>query len=231
MQDISTFKMLHFLLFLFIVVNLFIIDITFFSNIPAKSDSIKIGPTVVLEPSLPPQNNTQLTTYTTAQSLSCPVSCVNLITQATQSAQIERVGSVPNPTTPPTLPASQTGSTAHIYYIPFGSGATTKSDWEDLTSTETIIDDASYGSIKSVQLTYALRNPTQNGKISVRLYNATDKYVVYGSELEMEGASAQSITTAPFAFPKGNKLYRIQMRSTLSFDVYLDNAKLKIVTQ
>ena len=112
-----------------------------------------------------------------------------------------------------------------------GSGSTDKSDWQNITSTETLIDPANYGTIASAQLIVGLRNPTNNGAVETRLYNVTDGYVVWGSQVSLKDKTEQSITAGPFEFPKGPKLYRMQLRSTLQFLAYLDNARLKFIIQ
>lgn len=224
MQENTTFKFIQFLLFSFIVVNLFILDLKIFSGnaIAPLSSSVNNPTSTQSFKNLPVQTGVLPTT----NSLSCPSSCIELISDATKSG--DRTGSFE------TAAYSQQPSAKPVsreYFIPLGTGSTTKSDWEDIIGTETIINSQTYKTIKEVLLTYALRNPTQNGKVGVRLYNVTDKYVVYGSEAEMNGPASQTINTGSFAFPDGNKLYRIQMRSTLSYPAYLDNARLKIISE
>ena len=155
-------------------------------------------------------------------SSSCPAGCLNLISAATASS---RFGSAQSPAPPDkniTLLPKE-------YIIPLGSGSTSKSDWENLISTETVINPAVYGSILEAYLIISLKNPTKNGQVEARLYNVTDNNVVYGSHVVMNGQTEQTITTQKFALPSASKLYRMQLKSTLGYDASLENSRLKIL--
>lgn len=199
------------LLFVIILGNLFILDLKiFYPQSPLFLSEAIINPTPA------------------PTDLSCPTSCVALLNQVISSPSA-RVGSL-EVTTPSPI-ASQKTTTTRETYIPLGNGSTQKSDWDDLIATETIINPSAYGTFGQAYLTYSLRNPTQNGQVEARLYNATDKYPIYGSNVIMNGPVSQTINTGSFPLPDGNKLYRVQLRSTLSYPVYLDNAKIRIVTE
>jgi len=217
MRDNSTYIVIIFLLTL-ITLNLFILDLKVFS--PANNIQISDITSVVTPIPSPTTHNLQLTT----NNLSCPLSCLSAIQQATEGS---RLGSfhLPNLTNSTNVP------THREFYIPLGSGSTTKSDWDDLTATETVIDPANYGNIKEAYFIASLRNPTQNGQVEARLYNVTDKHLVWDSHIQMNGPLAQTITSNKITLEGGSKLYRVQLKSTLSFQAYLDNAKIRIITE
>lgn len=218
MEERRSGNFLIILLFVLILGNLFILDLKiFYPHSPLFLSEAITNPT-------PAPFST--TTDPSGTDLSCPTSCVALINQVTSpSAAI----GAPEITTSP-VALQRTGVSREIY-IPLGSGSTKKSDWDDLTATETIIDPSAYGTFRQAYLTYSLSNPTQNGQVEARLYNATDKYPIYGSHVIMNGPSSQTINTGEFPLPAGNKLYRVQLRSSLSYPAYLDNAKMRIVTE
>lgn len=231
MQDSSSLHITILILLIFTAVNLLILDIKVFA--PSPSQIVRLS-----DISISVTPSSQLTTNNTSTSLSvnpqlttntCPSSCISLINQSIQTS----VGSPVQPTT--YLPAGKAGnpqlttSLIREYFIPLGSGTTSKSDWEDLLGTDTLINPDNYGTIKEVQLSVAIKNPTKNGVVEVRLYNVTDKYVVYGSSVSSSEKDI-TLTSSTFAFPTGTKLYRLQAKSGLSYTASIDNAKLKILT-
>ena len=122
-------------------------------------------------------------------------------------------------------------TTPREYYIPLGSGSTSNTKWEDLIATETLIDPAKYPGLIETYFIASLRNPTQNGQVETQLYNVTDKHPVWGSHVILNGPQSQTITSGKITLDTGSKLYRVQIKSSLSYLVYLDNAKIRIVTE
>jgi hypothetical protein len=112
-----------------------------------------------------------------------------------------------------------------------GSGSTDKTDWDNLTATETIIDPGNYGTIKEAYFIVSLKNPTQNGQTDVQLYNVTDKHPVWGSHVVMNGPQSQTINSNSIQLDKGAKLYRVQLKSSLGYSVSVENAKIRIVSE
>lgn len=224
MRDNSSHIVIIFLLTL-ITLNLFLLDLKVFS----PSGSIQISDiSVVATPNPSPAGSTYAIQ---PQNLICPNSCISLIQQSTSSAS--RIGSTNQlPTTNNPFDSSQGKQplTSREFYVPLGSGSTAKSDWDDQTSTETVIDPANYGHIREAYFIASLRNPTQNGQVEAQLYNVTDKHLVWGSHVIMNGPSSQTITSDKITLDSGSKLYRVQLKSTLSFAATLDNAKLRIIT-
>ncbi len=224
MRDNSSHIVIIFLLTL-ITLNLFLLDLKVFS----PENNIKISDiTSVVTPIPSITTNYPLRLSEASQlqtnNLFCPNSCIVAIQQATSSA-IERIGTNHPPTT------NYQPLTPREFYIPLGSGSTTKSDFEDITSTDAIIDPANYGNIKDAYFISSLRNPTQNGAVEAQLYNVTDKHLVWGSQLTINGPAVQTVTSDKITLDKGAKLYRVRLKSTLGFAVSLDNAKIRIVTQ
>ena len=207
----------HFLipsLIILIVVNLFIIDLRFFSALSplTLSDTSTIS----------------TPTKTAANEVySCPSSCLSIIKEATQN--IPRAG-IAGTDQYKEIPL-KTATNPKEYYIPLGSGTTSKSDWDNITATETIINPTNYGTIKEAYFVVSFRNPTQNGQTEARLLNVTDNYPVWGSHMVMNGPLAQTINSDKIALPSGNKLYRVQLKSTMSYPVNLENAKIRIITE
>ncbi|MBI4990680.1 hypothetical protein HZB96_01135 [Candidatus Gottesmanbacteria bacterium] len=214
MQDNSPTHLILIGLLMIIAVNLFVLDLKVFtpSSIQLSDVStVNTSPTPLISPISSNLSN-----------LSCPASCLSAIQQATTSAGL---GS--------NLLQGRAFQTAsgqsRETYIPLGSGSTSKSNWDDLTATETVIDPGNYGNIKEAYFIASLRNPTQNGQAEAQLYNVTDKHPVWGSQVTMNGPSSQTITSGKITLDNGTKLYRVQLKSTLSYQAFLDNAKIRIM--
>lgn len=116
------------------------------------------------------------------------------------------------------------------FYVPLGSGTSKSSDYEDILSAEAYINTENYSSIKQASVEFFLRNPTGNGRIYAKLYNVTDKHDVWFSEVYTEGGGPVVKKEVTITLDRGNKLYRVMLKSTMKYDAWLDNARIKIVT-
>lgn len=217
MRDNTSHIVIIFLLTL-ITFNLFILDLKVFT----PSSAIQLSDITSVSTVNPtPTNNPNAIL---PQNLLCPNSCLTAIQQATESS---RVGS----NSQSTIANPQSTTITRESYIPLGSGSTSKSDWEDLTATETILNPANYGRIKEAYFIASLTNPTQNGQIEAQLYNVTDKHLVWGSLVIMNGPPSQTITSDKIVLDTGTKLYRVQLKSSLQFPSSLNNAKIRIISE
>ncbi len=217
MQDSSNTHLIIISLLFITIINLFVLDLKVFnpmSNIQISDISTSnISPTIST-------TNTQLITNNN----SCPIGCLSIIQEATKGS---RLG-----TTILTDTSNQVNlpSQSHETYIPLGTGTTSKTEWEDITSTDTTVDPSNYGTIGEAYFIASLKNPTQNGQVEAQLYNVTDKHPVWNSSVVLNGPLTQTITSPLITLDKGNKLYRVQLKSTLGYQVSLDNAKIKIIS-
>ncbi len=219
MQDSpNTHLIIIFLLFITII-NLFILDLKVFT--PTSNIQISDISTVNISPTLTAANYPQSTDN---NNLSCPTSCLSLIQEATKGSKTGASN-----LTGPADQVSQSSQT-HETYIPLGTGTTSKSEWEDITASDTTLDPSNYGSIKEARFIASLKNTTQNGQVEAQLYNVTDKHPVWNSQVIMNGPVTQTITSPVITLDSGNKLYRVQLKSTLGYQVSLDNAKIKIIS-
>jgi len=216
-------------LLIFIALNLLILDIKVFSPpVPAVRLS---DIAVTASPNLPNPPYSPNPSYPFSQE------AIERIVEEKLAQLTNNPNNPNNPTNSPPQGSSQgdplqTSSQSPVreYIIPLGNGTTSKSDWEDLLGTDTMINPANYGTVQEAQLSVAIKNPTKNGVVEVRLYNVTDKYVVYGSALSSSEADS-TVTSGTFAFPTGTKLYRLQAKSGLSYTATIENAKLKILAR
>ncbi len=218
MQENPTPHLIMMGLIILIAINLFILDLKIFSG----GSSLQFSDiAAVATPSPSTLLNFQPTT-----NLSCPASCISLINQASPSSS-SNVGSPQESG----LTLYNNSSSPHETYIPLGSGTTSKSDWDDMTATETVIDTANFGNIKEAYFIASLSNPTQNGQAEAQLFDVTDKHPVWDSNVVMNGPSSQTITSGKISLDNGNKLYRVQLKSSLSVPVSLTNGRIRIISE
>ncbi len=201
------------LLLILIAVNLLILDVKVFSSQSVQISGITTSSTPTSQAPISPLSSI---------SDSCPNSCLTLIKDATRSS------TALSPLYPLTRIPS---SSPREFYIPLGTGSTQKNDWDDLLSTDTLIDPANYGNIKEIYFIAALRNPTQNGQIEAQLYNVTDKHLVWNSNVVMNGPLSQTLTSAKITLDTGAKLYRVQLKSSLQAPANLDTGKIRIIAE
>ncbi|KKS95735.1 MAG: hypothetical protein UV73_C0014G0012 [Candidatus Gottesmanbacteria bacterium GW2011_GWA2_43_14] len=209
------------ILLLLISVNLFIVDLKIFAPVSVNIAQIKTTP-------VPENDQTALSAdklYPELARTDCPASCLSAINFATESMNT-RTGTAQTA-------VSSAGQTAvkqlKEFYIPLGSGSTAKNDWDNMVSTETLIDTSIYGQIDSAYFIAGLKNPTGNGQIEAQLYNVTDKNPVWGSHVIMNGPTEQTITSGKIGLAQGPKVYRVQLKSSLSYQASLENARIRIL--
>lgn len=117
------------------------------------------------------------------------------------------------------------------FVITLGSGESTAKEWTDVTGVEAYIDNTKYGRIKSAVFEASLYTPTGNQTAYVRLYNVSDKNMVWPSELSIEGGEPKLLISTPLGLGSGNKLYRVQMKTQLGARTQLIQARVKITTE
>jgi hypothetical protein len=115
-------------------------------------------------------------------------------------------------------------------FIPFGSGTTQNDQWEDITGAEAYIDTNNYSNMQTVYFEVSLHIPTKNGIAYARLYDVTDKHPVWFSDVSTTSDTSQ-LVSAKIKLDKGNKHYRVQMKTTLRYPTSLDMARVKIITK
>ncbi len=151
--------------------------------------------------------------------VSCSVACLQAIETATASIKL--------PTAEKEV-QNQAVATKEIF-VPLGSGSTINTSWVNIGGIETYIDTFKYAKIKEANFEAALRIPTANGRAYARLYNVNDNHPVWNSEVWVEGQAGKMVRSEKISFASGNKLYRVQLYSSLGYEVFLDNARIRIV--
>lgn len=203
-----------------IIANLVYIDILTFRN-PKPTVIEKV--TNITKPSDP----SELRTANPIDQL-CPTSCISQIYEATSSFKLTNADTTPV-TTPVPIQTNQVSSVKE-FFIPFGSGSSSADDWQDVFGLQASIDSTNYQQIKSVTFEASIRIPTGNEIAYVRLFNVTDKHPVWSSEVSLEGGTPKLLVSKPIALDTGNKVYQVQMKTSLKFQAILDQARLRIIT-
>lgn len=149
-----------------------------------------------------------------------------IVREATRSLKPQAPEKAPTTTT-------QTTQTSAVkeFFVHLGSGSSTAQDWEDVPGAEAYIDSTKYGRIKNVYFEASLHTPTGNQTAYVRLYNVTDKNVVWPTELSIEGGEPKLLISPSLTLPSGNKLYRVQMKTQLKSTTNLIQARVRIITE
>jgi len=206
-QSFSPFKILLIVIVFLVLLNLAYIDVLTF--LEPKSD---IDKTSVVQKSVQEENNV------------CPQSCVSQIYEATASYKLAA--------TTPAVITKETKAPARVkeFFIPFGSGSGSASDWQDIEGLQAYIDSTNYEEVKTVTFEASLRIPTGNQTAYVRLFNKTDKHPVWFSEVSLTGGTAQLLISEPITLDKDNKLYQVQMKTQLKYQALLDQARIHIIT-
>lgn len=198
---------------LIVTINLFVIDLKLFSPV----SSMKLSDIAAVTTPVPAANQS---------SAMCPAGCITMFNNAfSQAATLSgRIGEG-------FIEQTITNSSQKENFIPLGTGTTAKDTWDDIVASETQINPDNYGTIKEAYFIASLRNPTKNGIVEAQIYNVTDGHPVWGSHIVLNGPDAQTIQSDKIALASGNKLYRVQLKTSMSYQVYLDSAKIRIISE
>lgn len=208
-QGFSPFKFFVIFFIFLILLNLIYIDILSFKG--PKSDIISVTPPI----QKPIQRESNV----------CPQSCVSQIQEATASYKLSAKAITPTEIKP-------ASSKVKEFFISFGSGSNSSSDWQDVEALQSYIDSGNFEDIKSVTFEASVHVPTGNQTSNVRLFNATDKHPVWSSEVLFNGGgSPQFLISKSITLDKGNKLYQVQMKTELQYQAILDQARIHIITK
>lgn len=132
------------------------------------------------------------------------------------------------PTSAPLMIAQS--SSVKEFYIPLGTGKNATDDWADVNGLQAYIDTTNYGNIRKVTFEVGVHIPTGNEIAYARLFNVTDKHPVWFSEVSLEGGDPKFLVSQPIALETGNKLYQVQMKTSLKFEAVLDQARIHVIT-
>lgn len=203
-----------FILLFIILLNLLYLDIVVFQK-------IKQNPSSLLEFS----DNGQCSSACVTKINEAVSSLTNILPTLTSSSS-------PTPTKTPPVFSGSSSSVAKEYYVPFGSGSGSSSDWQDVPGLQAYVDSTAYQNIKQVVFEASLHIPTGNETASVRLYNATDGHPVWNSEVNFNGNTLSVfLSSQPVSLDIGNKLYKVQMKTQLQYPAILDQSRLHITTK
>lgn len=197
-------------LFAFGFLNLIALDFIVSKNLTSKDQAPAVKETIV-------EKTADL------GSLACPSSCISQIKEATASIKLVQPTPLPQP-------QAVSQSISGEFFIPLGSGTNSTNDWADLAGVQAYVDSTKYGRIKSVVFEASLRIPTGNETAYARLFNVTDKHPVWFSEVSLDGGTPKLLISQPITLDLGNKLYQVQMKTSLKFPAVLDQARIHITS-
>lgn len=124
------------------------------------------------------------------------------------------------------LPASSS-QTPKKYFIPLGSASSKSLEtWKD-TGAQVYLDPADYpGAMITWEASFKI--PTANGKVCARLINVNENIFLWGSEICSEGDTYKLISSGPITPWQGNKLYRVQLKTTMDYEAIMEGARIKV---
>lgn len=205
-------------LFILVVVNLGLLDIFVLYNRPLNQSNDSLV-----------SQNIQNNKTTSSETKACPASCLAAIENASLSLTVTPKAAKPTQNVLQS-PSQASSPVATESVISFGGGTNETDEWADLPGIAASIDSTKYGRIKTVIFEATVHIPTGNEIAYVRLFNATDKHPVWFSEVSVEGGTSKLLISNPIALDDGNKLYQVQMKTSLKHKAILDQARVRITT-
>lgn len=132
------------------------------------------------------------------------------------------------PTPAPVAAAVTTGP--KVAYIPLGSSgsSTSLNAYENISSTEIVIDPANYPGYKDMVLEAQMRIFQGNGKGDGRIFDETDGLGMIGSEISTTSETFGLQTSTGFKVPGGKKTYVVQLKSNTGYSVDLQTTRIRV---
>jgi len=132
---------------------------------------------------------------------------------------------------PKTTTTASTGTRGGTDYVNLGNiGSTTNTDWVDVGGAEVqfdLIED--YGESAVVAWEASLKVAHENGQAFARIYDATNKIVVLGSELStINNADFQRKSSGNLNLWRGRNVYRVQIKSLNSMEVTYSGGTMRV---
>lgn len=155
----------------------------------------------------------------TDASAACPASCISEINYATSSMQLVSTQVVDS---------DVVNSAVKDYYVTFGSGTSTSSTWQNVTGLIATVNPNNYPNIQQINFEVSMYIPTGNQFASIRLWDVTDGYAVWNSEMTISGGQPQYLVSNPITLAPGSKQYQVQMLTQLQSPVLLNQSRLHI---
>jgi len=112
--------------------------------------------------------------------------------------------------------------------VTFGSYDTISKVYVDAPGLNAYIDTGNYPPIAKAQFEATMRIPTANGQVYAQVFDKTDGHPVWGSELISETDTAYIKQSGNLSLPSGNKLYQVQVKSTLGYQAFVESARIKL---
>lgn len=166
-------------------------------------------------------------TATKISSSTCDKTCINAIYEAIENA----TKAATKDQSINTQKTQANNVTVKEFFIPFGSGFSSAGEWTDISGMSATIDSANYKGIKNVVFEATLRIPTGNQIAYARLFNVTDKHPVWFSEVLIEGGTPSLVTSQHITLDSGNKVYQVQMKTSLKYQSFIDQARMRVTIQ
>ena len=164
---------------------------------------------------------------------SCDEQCQQKIYQAiaesTQSAKITPTSSPASTTPSKTTVPSTVKEVREVFAL--GSGSSNAGDWTDVAGMQVFIDSTKYKKIKEAVFEATIRIPTGNEVAYARLFNVTDNDPAWSSEISVEGGTAELVNSGPIFLGIGNKLYQVQMKTSLKHTAFIDQARVRLTAE
>ncbi len=206
--------------YLLIITNILYIDLFILTKKDSDPNTIFRSENPQVEKKLSDQIITE------ESSVLCDAACISKIYASIENATKSALKAIPKNSN-----TIQNTSTVKEFFIPFGSGFSSAEEWTDVPGMSATIDTNNYKKIKTVFFEASLRIPTGNQKAYARLFNITDKHPVWFSEVSIEGGTPTLVTSQPITLDEGNNVYQVQMKTSLKYQSFIDQARIKITIQ
>ncbi len=125
-----------------------------------------------------------------------------------------------------TVPTTQAKTTREVY-IPLGGGSTKSQEWVN-TSAQAYIDTAAYR-IVAVYFEASLR--ANAGQVWARLVNRNENEYIASSEINYNTPAGTLIRSGKLTLPVGNKLYVVQLKGETQQEVFVENARVRLIVE
>jgi len=115
------------------------------------------------------------------------------------------------------------------FFKSFEGGAVASLDWSKVSGSDFVLDPSLYGNITEVAWQGWLEVKDGSGIGYARIYDATNKRGVDGSEIRIMSEVKSSFYSQPLSIWRGVNSYYIEVKSSTSYEVVVSEPQVKIV--
>jgi len=111
-------------------------------------------------------------------------------------------------------------------YVKFpGKGISSSTTWYTVSEMEARFNVANFPNYTAWWEAYLM---VEEGTASARLFDSFANIPIAGSEIQTSSSALEQVSSGPLRFPPGDRIYKVQIKSSLGSEAFIERSKIKI---